>query len=482
MNGLEDQYLGHFSINRRKLPGVVNLKGPDSSLEVFSDGFIHLPEEKMRTIRGIARSGEKITICDAVGVEISGTRSYYDTTKHFLSLFPHYVAVGPRHLDNRKRVISTLSFTTSGALDLFYDIGAFGDALNRVKNIKKLMPNWAKKDTREIRHSDVFYYVDRGPIISVDAGTFRIEAFNATTHKMPSPHGIQVTNQVQISFAFKSPVTLESALNAAYEFKGFCEIVSQTKHCIRDIRLRHKSAKESESYIDLYVSHAETDSGASADFRDHLVSGGLHKQEFETVLGRWLDRQKGYGSARRRIVECVRYGNHYTIDRLVGAANAFDLLPDDATGKPELPASVREALSGLAAKTRASLDPPYRERVLDSLGRIKSANLRHKITARFNSLPKRLRKRLPEIELVIDHAVRARNYFVHGSAPKLPVEAVYRLASFFTDTLEFVFVASDLSECGWDDARWVNQADRGRFRLFLHGYQQGLSELKKADR
>ncbi len=477
MKDAESQYLGHFTIEGRKLPGVVTLRGGDSLLEVFTDKFVHLPKEKMRCIRGVARGGEKLTICDAIGSEISGTRSYHGTTKHFLSLFPNYVAVGPRHLEPNKKVIAELYFTTSGAIDLFYDIGAFGMA--DIKGIKKLMPTWTRKDRRKIGFSHIYYYADRGPIVSVKAGEVRIQVSNAPTTTFPSPRGINVKNEVRVNLKFEKPVNLEDALRTTYEFTSFCEIVAQNRQCVRDIEIQHKNTMDRESHIWLYVSNAETEEGTRTDFRDHLISGGLHKQEFETVLTRWMEGQQDYRSARHRIGECFRHGNYYTIDRLVGAANAFDLLPNEAVGKPDLPRSVLKSLSCLIEEAR-NLEPPYREQVLDNLSRVKGSNLRQKITARFKVLPAALQRHFLDLEFVVDHAVRARNYFVHGSKPKLSVTNTYNLMFYLTDTLEFIFVASDLSECGWDYARWLKQANMGRLRQYARSYDLHLAELKKA--
>src|SRR5882757_7148299 len=128
----EDQYIGRFRIGNRQLPGVVILKGPASRLELYSDNFIHVPEERRRTIRGVTRTGEKITVCQAIG-ESEGSQSYHETEKHFSFLFPHFVAIGSRHLDTDKKVISEIVFTTSEASSLFYDRGAFGTL--DVKNI-----------------------------------------------------------------------------------------------------------------------------------------------------------------------------------------------------------------------------------------------------------------------------------------------------------------------------------------------------------
>lgn len=163
----------------------------------------------------------------------------------------------------------------------------------------------------------------------------------------------------------------------------------------------------------------------------------------------------------------------------MGAANAFDLLPDDAVGKPELPSAAQETLSRLIEEVR-KLESPYREQFLSYINLVKGTNLRQKINARFKGLPADLQRRFPDIEFAIGHAVRARNYFVHGSKGKLSVVDTYSLMFYLTDTLEFIFVASDLCECGWNYARWLEEANRGRLRDYVRSYDSHLSELKKA--
>ena len=143
------------------------LKGRNSRFEAYADKFIHLTQDQMRCIRGTSRSGGAITICDAIGSDISGTHSYRGKRKEFISLFPHYVAIGPRHIETHKAVIAEVMFTLSGATALFYDLGAFSTA--NIKNIRRLMPAWAKKDRRKITFSEVFYCVDRGPMVSLQA-------------------------------------------------------------------------------------------------------------------------------------------------------------------------------------------------------------------------------------------------------------------------------------------------------------------------
>jgi hypothetical protein len=476
MDKAEESILGQFRVNNRSLPGQVLLKGRDSRFEVYSDKFIHVTQDQMRTIRGVARSGEAITVCDAVGAEVSGTQTYYGKTKHFISLFPHHVAIGPRHLETDKRVVAGIIFTTSGATGLFYDLGAFGTG--KVKDIKRLMPGWTRKDRRNIRFSEVFYYVDRGPLISVQIADRQIEIFNGVSWRFPSPRGIHMSNEVRMHLKFKKPTLLEEALRAVYEFCSFCEIISVTKQTISNIQIRHKLAAEREGLIQLHQSHEETQPESKVDFRDNLVSGGLNKNEFERVLKKWMATHPDHREARTRIVQGIRLENYYTIDRLVGAANAFDILPERASSKPTLPGAVLKTLAVLSDEA-TKLDQPYRDQVLSNLHRIKSANLRSKIKARFKSIPSGLRSRMPDMEFVIDICVRTRNYFVHGTKPKLSLGATHDLLFFFTDTLEFIFIASELTLCGWNAGRWLKEVNGGRLREYVRNYERALKDLKK---
>ena len=375
-------------------------------------------------------------------------------------------------------MVSQISFTTSGATGLFYDHGAFGSG--QVKNVKKLMPAWARKDRREVKQSQIFYWADRGLIFSLKTKDTEFEAFNGVSYRSPSPLGISLTNEVRIVLKFKRPLKLTDAIKAIFEFRGFCEILSQSKHCIHNIAVRHKSTKERESTIKIFPSYEETDVRPETDFRDNLVSAGLNKKEFETVLSAWMQRQETHRDARLRVVLGIRQGRSYTVDRLVGAANAFDLLPDTTFRKPKLPASLLKTLATLALEAK-KLKSPYRDRVLSSLHRVKGLTLRQKIESCFQSLPLDLRKRFPEMPLLIDHCVKSRNYFVHGSKPKLSVAATRKFMILFTATLEFIFVTAELNECGWNFSRWIKQTvGMSKVKDYIRSYDDALKEVKKA--
>ena len=81
---------------------------------------------------------------------------------------------------------------------------------------------------------------------------------------------------------------------------------------------------------------------------------------------------------------------------------------------------------------------------------------------------------------VTDEAVSCRNYYVHGGEPGFEYDKHREVTNFFTDTLEFVFAASDLIEAGWDAKAWCESPTSmshpfGRYRV---SFLDSLRRLK----
>jgi Apea-like HEPN len=108
-------------------------------------------------------------------------------------------------------------------------------------------------------------------------------------------------------------------------------------------------------------------------------------------------------------------------------------------------------------KARELTDAGFRNRALSNIGSLKGVNLTDKIVQRFNSLPPALKVHFKDAPLVIRKSVGVRNYFIHGSDPKINPGAVYEFLPFFTKLLEFVFVTSYLTDLGWSAERWIKK-------------------------
>lgn len=489
---IDKPHIVHFKIHNAEYPGLLTLAGANSKLEIHSAELLTLSDRQMRNIRGVFSDAARVTALDCVGASISGKSWSHGEERYSLSLLPNYVVTGPRYLDADKEEINALSFGLSSANQIFYDTGTFGSLhkqkalpLSFKREILKRVKR-APKHRRRTGSIDFYYHWDRGPIIKVACGAYTVSAVNSVSGVFPSPSGIRLDNKVRIHAEFADAVNFQSALNSLYELKSFFELIAESRQNIEDIWLVHKEA-DREFPLSLYLSNEPTETIKNPHPADVLIPGGSHPVELEAVLREWLKSHGAYRNARRRFLEGFRQGREYETDRLVGAANAFDLLPDSCfKNVTELSPAAALFIEDLKKqiKQKSQVDSSVgaiKERLLDFLGRTSGKNLRAKILSRYANLPQSLQKRLPGMEEVIGHCVQARNYFVHGTPPKLSTENIYEFAPFLTDTLEFIFAVSDLQSCGWNIGRWEKEAfTHGRLKSYLHGYSHYVKELKSA--
>jgi hypothetical protein len=83
--------------------------------------------------------------------------------------------------------------------------------------------------------------------------------------------------------------------------------------------------------------------------------------------------------------------------------------------------------------------------------------------------------------LVLEQAVNCRNHYVHGGPSKIDYRNhFFETVAFFTQTLEFVFAASDLIDAGWSFTRWFQQGTTGShpFGTYCSYYKDNLRALK----
>ena len=89
---------------------------------------------------------------------------------------------------------------------------------------------------------------------------------------------------------------------------------------------------------------------------------------------------------------------------------------------------------------------------------------------------------VPELDTVADEAVNLRNVYVHSSKSRINSELLWQLFPYLTDTLEFIFFASDFVEAGWNISDWCRKDKlMGHpFHGYLVKYNDNLRELKAA--
>lgn len=205
--------------------------------------------------------------------------------------------------------------------------------------------------------------------------------------------------------------------------------------------------------------------------------------EFTAVLQHWVNRDTSWHSARVRYDGCMRKTNSYDVDRLVAAANMFDLLPEDAVPLlSTLPDELEKARKSCLTTFKNLAPSIERDSVISALKRMNKPSLPKKVQSRVLIVNNKMKHKLPELELVAKTAIKVRNHFVHGESNSFNFDAVEHLMPFFTDALEFIFYASDLIEAGWDANAWNQEAHSWghSFARFRCNYQQCMEDFKRA--
>ncbi len=229
-----------------------------------------------------------------------------------------------------------------------------------------------------------------------------------------------------------------------------------------------------------FPKRANADDEKQPSIRDILIDAVRDPIKFSSILKYWLDQQQNRQDSRFRFHNSFSQQKSYSIDRLIGSANMFDLFPDSAT-LTDLQISEEMTLARDKSHDLFKALPISDERnmILGALGRIGKNTLKQKIRHRAKLISDVLAVRFPDLSIVTDEAVNCRNHYVHGGQARIDYNGNFDLVIFFTDALEFIFAASELIEAGWDIDKWYKRHSSltHPFDMFCFGYARHLELL-----
>jgi hypothetical protein len=472
-----------------EVPGELSLKGGATSLDLYSDAFFDT--HASQDIAGTFHDRSKVSLIGCITTTGAGRGSRAGEHYHFCSVFPHFVLIGDRHITSTDRTIDAVSFAVDDAPSIFYDFDAFGSATTDAREHMERIAE-AKKDrgrTIEIgEHPLVFYFTGKYDIFVAHTVLGKVSASHGISYSSPGPTGIEVQNTIRVSITFDMGQTVEEAIAAVIDTLRFLEVIAGRPQNIPELafRLAPNAGEERQTMLDAYwcmpPRREKEDESLKPHPGDLPLQAGRSPDQFAQVLAHWLERHDEWRNARSRYATASAYQNRYETDRLVGAANMFDIMPVAAfpAVAPMSPELEKERDAARKA-FRALPSSPERDSVLNALGRIGKPALKRKIRSRVKLITDLVGAQFPELELVTDQAVDCRNFYVHGTPGKFDYGTHFEQTTFFTDTLEFVFAAADLIEAGWDIAEWIKDGTTmshpfGQYRV---GYTERLAELKK---
>ena len=313
--------------------------------------------------------------------------------------------------------------------------------------------------------------------------------------------GVSISTTVYVVIEFPELIDLTECIRRLFLLRTFFSIVVGCPQNVVEMKMQVSvdGGDDSEYEVDtrLFRRYKKDKPDHTYLIWGRLLDASSDEQGFSRILTNWLSRGFDWREARNRYHDCIARGSAYDEDRLIAAANLFDLLPSSAfQEKPSVPERILVAVQEFRAVVQG-LRQDHGEQceilngLLSGLGRINQLTLKQKVRTRARCILERLDTQFPEFERVINKAVDGRNRYVHGTPSRLMAggnEA--NLMVFFTESLEFIFGVADLIDAGWDVAEWYNRKLPGRhpfadyagrynriIPLFLHALEDGPADL-----
>jgi len=476
-----------FVAPEKEIYGELRVAGKESSLYVRDDEFFHPDLSADGCITGTLHDLTKVTLLKCLLLEGLGSSSRDGQQYHFARLFPHFVLEGRRHISPNDRSISQITFVLDDATALFYDFDAFGTVIDSDPYIEQIVA--ANKLERPVPigpEPRIAYFTGKRDIVQADTALGRVCVRHNPNWSLGGPNGVRIDNVISITLETANPINFPEAITRTVRLLRFLELIIGRPQNLHEFVVFVDGGELPEP-LKVHWSHRpiRTVEAVGNTLRpqpaDLLLDPIDRQTEFINVIRAWLEKDEERQDSRQRFHTCFAQQHTYSVERLISAANMFDILPESAAPRDvDLPAILREAKEQ-CRKIFEPLPNSYeRNGVLNALGRVGKASLKHKTRHRAQYLVDAVGDRLPDLVLVLDAAIDCRNHYVHGSASKIDYSSNFDMVIFFTNTLEFVFGASELVEAGWNIRTFVETPTSmshpyGAYRI---SFQQSLQALK----
>lgn len=400
------------------------------------------------------------------------------------TVFPHYVTQGQRFFDPATDRVEALTFRFTDIDLLFGDSDSVGSFLASQELSEAVLTAARKGAVASPGAKPVISYFDgHVEAWALDSEIGKISIRNMVTVESARPF----THNLEMSVRFSAPVDLKKSMDYLLLIRQGMSILAGRAQALEGIKLTvHDPETAAVGHRLLRLSWSLSPSGppkSDAPPRPFAFPLDLRcrSEEFSAVLSKWFARAEAWNWPRARYVRSLEAGQHYSDDRLIAAANMFDLIPDSEYPAPEpLAPEILEAAAQVRALFKGLPDSIERNSVLGTIARFGKLSLPKKVICRGDIVLSHLGSKLPGLQKVLKAAVLCRNHFVHGSDFDL-----HRLGAYMhlmTDALEFVFVASELIELGWDARSWASHGNSGGHRLtdFLATYATTIDDFLSA--
>ena len=447
---------GTFTISTgRNIFGELTLARGRTSLYLHDSQPFYTHD--IRHLNGVLHDLTKVSLVKCITTSGPGTGSRGEERYHFAKIFPHFVTYGDCHISPEDKTISAIRFVIDDAATFFYDFDAFSTVIDARPLIDQIAH--ANKLDREIKtgpEPQILYFTGKREIFCTDTVLGKISASHNPTYPFGGPKGVCLKNTISVTIKLEQSVAFEDAITRVITLvRYFGLLVGRPQNLLGLWLSLANDGNALRVYWSMPPKRGPWSNGDKPQPAEVLVEPVRQSEAFNTVLRSWLERNEAWQDARLRFFNSFAEQRRYDIDRLIGAANMFDILPSSAVPRDvELTEQLKKAQMA-GRELFLPLPPsPERDSVLGELGRMGKSKLKQKIRYRAERIINACGNHFPDLLSVVDDAVNCRNHYVHGAEARIDYSQNFDIVTFFIDTLDFVFAASDLIECGWDIKAW----------------------------
>ena len=478
---------GIFSVPPdQQASGSLTLAGRESQLQLWSDSPLDISTNT--TITGVLDNLTKISLIRC-NVRTEGHVGKGAQIRYKYLVSPQCVLFGSRYIFDDEDIVREISFVLEHAVALFHDTDAYGTIFNNAEATAMVAKIDDPESSFEVRDFNwISYYTGKKSVFAIDTEIGRVLANHTPVFTIGHDHDHGLEKVTELSIKFDEPLPVMESLHRMGRVLQFFDLVLGYAQNVSSISV-HTGFDDPSHSFELYAvgyagRHSTKEESESGNIlrTTVLIHPVDDSTEFANVLRAWLDRDAEWRTARIRLAH--DWGKRfYSYNRIVAAANVFDLLPNSVYGdKPSLTTELSAAIDDSRKIFRSLPQSEERDDILGYLGRVGSWRLKRKISFRANIICDLIGKLLPEFGTVIDEAVNLRNHYVHGTPSRIRSDQRLQLLHFLTNSLEFTFFASDFIDAGWNIADWCGRGRpiRHPFHNFLVHYKEDLKVLKDA--
>lgn len=361
---------------------------------------------------GKTHDNNHISLLDCIGSKYTYSRN--DEKTYGSEIHPDIIITGCDYIHPESDKFQSITMSVGNPEKLIILLSSFGYTVAPSKKlIEALNEMQTTPKFEEGYHPVIAYYNGKNDIIRQETSLGLINIKNCISHDLDGkPSGIEIRNNLSIKIHFSTAVDIYEALSRACKASLFFRFIGGEGLFFNKISITKNNCEHPYSEYVIYDNNDCWGREVTTS-KNKFPLINIDSSQFLPILKSWFDKEDRE-EVRYRFYDTY-FKVNYSSERLISAANMFECFPKLISGKQSLRDRVNERLD------------------------IVNTQLSNRELSRDN------------LDFIVDAAIKARNYFVHGTKyKKLSVEQLYDFLPLFVDTFEYIYAISELIEAGLD--------------------------------